>query len=217
MSYSVKLPIGSLGLCYAAIEAGKWGEAYIHYVPEGPWTEVGKFPPGHYKVHALEDIREFRDIIIIDANNGAIEHTPQEIKYMNRQMKWQNVNLDYPLPVTMGTKAITFTQIVATAAGDTLVITPSVANHRIRVHYFEMSNRHTTVALVGMRFQMLGLATGTIMHETALAANGGTMNANLTDTNWEGADGETLYVWLNAAYANGIYFTIGYTEEDMNE
>ena len=97
MSYSKKLPVGSLGVCHTAIANGAWGEAFIHYVPP---QAKGQWDLGTYQIHALENIRENRDIIIVSANNGAIEHTPQEIKYMNLNEEWQRVDEIFPLPVT---------------------------------------------------------------------------------------------------------------------
>ena len=205
MSYAKKLPVGSLGICHTAIANNAWGEASIHYIPP---QAKGQWELGTYQIHALENIRENRDIIIVSANNGAIEHTPQELKYMTRAEIWQRVDEDHPLPVTAGSRAIIWVRITATAIGNTTLVTPTTGT-KVRVHYFSISNAHAALADVAMRFA----AAGALVHQFALAAQGGLVNANLTDANWEGAINEVLFAFLTAAYAGGVYYTIGYSLE----
>jgi len=208
LSYSKKLPIGSLGLAQVPIEVDKWGEAFIHYIP----YQQDKFPPGTYKIHALEDIRAFRDIIIIEANNGAIEHTPQELKYLNRLDKWQNVDWRCPLPVTMGSRGVPWASpVTATAAGNTPILGTSGVGKVYVIHAFSISNSHAVPVTVGLRFTI----TGTIMHRYTLAASGGNIAFNLADAPWESGDNEDLYAWLNAVYAAGVIFNVAYTIEDV--
>ena len=203
MSYAKKLPVGSLGICNTAIASNKWGDAHIHYIPP---QAKGQWDLGTYQIHALEDIRENRDIIIVSANNGAIEHTPQELKYMTRAEIWQRVDEDHALPVTANSKAAIHTVTLCTAAGNTNLITPTRGT-KISVRWYSLSNRHAATVDVGMRF-----AAGNIRQRYALAADGGNVAVNLINVPWEGAVDEPLIANLAAAYAGGIYFNIGYEE-----
>ena len=206
MSYSVKLPVGSLGIVAEPIHKDKWGDAFIHYIPEVPGT---KATIGTHKVQALEDIRAQRDIIIVSANNGAIEHTPQELKYMTRAETWQRVDEDHPLPMTANSRPATHTPITVTAAGNTLLRTPA-SGKRIRLVWYKISNAHGANVDVGMRF---GVA-GTISHRTFLVAAGGNTQHNLSGAPWQGAINEQLFAWAAGAYVGGVYFSIAYHEED---
>jgi len=191
-----KVEIGTTGIALEHIDAGETGEAYIPALKK------------RVRVYAVEEIRKNRDIIIVGANNSAQEHTPTELKYETWQLTWERVGEPHPLPVTMGSRAVTYNTMKVTAGGNTELVTPS-AGKKIRVHYFAYSNRHTTNADVGMRFG----PDGEIKHRNLLAADGGSFNANLTDAPWEGSVGETLYAYMEDTYSEGVYFTIGYTEE----
>jgi hypothetical protein len=191
-----KVEIGTTGIALEHISTGETGEAYFPSLKR------------RVRVYAVEEIRKNRDIIIVGANNSAQEHTPTELKYETWQQTWERVGEPHPLPVTMGSKAITYKTVKATAAGNTELVTPS-SGKKIRVHWYSLSNKHTITADVGMRFG----ATGDIKHRYALAAEGGNIIANITDACWEGGIGETLYAYLEDTYSAGVYFNIGYTEE----
>lgn len=211
MSYTKKLPIGSLGLAQVAIAVDKWGETFIHYVP----YQQERFPPGTYKVHALEDIRANRDVIVVDANNGVIEHTPQELKYLNRLNQWQNLMWLYPLPVTMGTRPITWAPpLIATAAGTTPIIPAPGTNSRLLVHFVTISNRHPVAVDAAITFDIAG-AIANLRLRHSIAPTGGNVPINLTDACLEGAANLMLYAWLAGAAAGGVIFNIGYTVEDV--
>ncbi|MEM1558267.1 MAG: hypothetical protein QXI11_08060 [Thermoproteota archaeon] len=196
MSEEVKVPIGTIGISLEDIRVGHTGEAYF------PSLDV------RTRVYAIEYIRKHRDIIIVGANNTAKEHSPVEISYETADGIWQRVTENHPFPVSMGRKPVTYVTVKATAAGNTEIVTPSNGK-KIRVHWYSISNKHTTLADVGMRFS----PTGPIKHRYALAPEGGSVSANLTDANWEGGVNETLYAYLAGAYSDGVYFTVGYTEE----
>jgi hypothetical protein len=191
-----KVEIGTTGIALEHIDAGETGEAYIPALKK------------RVRVYAVEEIRKNRDIIIVGANNSAQEHTPTELKYETWQQTWERVGEPHPLPVTMGSRAVTYITVKVTASGNTELVKPS-SGKKIRVHYFAYSNRHTTNVDVGMRFG----PDGGIKHRVLLAADGGSFNANLTDAPWEGSVDETLYAYMEDTYSEGVYFTIGYTEE----
>lgn len=193
---SEKIPIGTGGIALEAIARDTEGDAFF------PALNV------RAKIYALEDIRKNMDIIVVAANNRAIEHTPQELKYETRAATWQRVTEDFPLPVTAGSRAVTYVTVKATASGNTELVAPTTGK-KVRVHWYAISNLHTALADVGMRFG----SAGDIKHRYALAAEGGNVTANLLDACWEGAVDETLYAYLAAAYSGGVYFNIGYTEE----
>jgi hypothetical protein len=190
-----KISIGTEGIALEAISVGNTGEAYFPTLAK------------RAKIYALEDIRKNMDIVIVAANNGAIEHTPEELKYMKVDGTWQRVTESYPLPVTMGSKVVTYKTVKATDSGNTELVVPT-SGKKVRVHWYAISNKHTVTVDVGMRF-----GSGDIKHRYALAAEGGNVTANLTDSCWEGAADETLYAYLDAAYATGVYFNIGYSLE----
>lgn len=85
---SVKVKIGTSGIALENISVDKWGPAY--------------FPNLNLRenVHALEDIRKYRSIIIVDEHNGAVEYTPEELKYETTRKTWERVRETHPLPVT---------------------------------------------------------------------------------------------------------------------
>ena len=181
----VKLPLG-------VRDSTKWGGR--------KWVRV--------KVTAMEDVRANRDIIVGNEQGDVKEHTPVELSYEKSEGGYQRAGEDHPLPVTAGTKPIPYARITATAIGNTVIATPSIGK-KIKVHYYMISNAHAANADVGMRFG----TDGDIKHNCLLAASGGNINANLIDSSWAGAVDEPLYAYLVAAYAGGVYFTVGYTEE----
>jgi hypothetical protein len=85
-----KIPIGTTGIALEHIDAGRTGNAYF---PK--FKKVAK-------VYAIEEIRQYRDIIIVEANNKAQEHTPEELKYETFYPKgWRRVTEENSLPVTL--------------------------------------------------------------------------------------------------------------------
>lgn len=191
-----KLELGMIGVSLAPIAKDAEGWTYIYDLKE------------RVKVRALEDVRLHRELLVVELPNHVLEHTPEELKYETQEKTWARVSEDTPLPITGGGRAITHVTVTATASGNTEIVKPS-SGKKVRVHYFSYSNAHNIQADVGMRFG----GTGDIKHRFSLPANGGAVNANLIDANWEGAVDEILYAYLTAAYASGIYFTVGYTEE----
>ena len=192
-----RLKIGQFGYSLDIISLDKRGPCYFDGV--------------RYDVKAGTDIRRWAEIVVITLTP---EPTVIEtwgvfpLSYGLVAGGFRTVAENNPLPVTAGSKAISFTTITATASGNTIIVTPSKGK-KIRVHWYSISNDHGITATVGMRFR----EAGTIKHQYALAADGGNVIANLLDSNWEGATEEPLYAWLSAAYANGIYFNVGYSEE----
>lgn len=193
------VPIGTLGISMEDIPQGNIGEAYF--------PSLNK----RMRIYAIEYIRKHRDIIIVGANNSAKEHSPVEISYETVTGRWQRVTEQYPLPTTMGTKAILYVTKLVTEAGNTLLVEAPGAGYKIRVHYFSYSNKHTASVDVAMRFG----SSGDLKHRHVLAADGGNVNANLTDCCWEGGENEALYAYLAATYANGVIFNVGYTIEEV--
>jgi hypothetical protein len=191
-----KVEIGTTGIALEHIDAGKTGEAYIPALKK------------RVRVYAVEEIRKNRDIIIVGANNSAQEHTPTELKYETWQQTWERVGEAYPLPVTMGSRPVTYITVKATSSGNTKIVEPPTGM-KVRVHWYGYSNAHSSLADVGMRFG----EDGEVKHRYALAAEGGNLTANLTDAPWEEGAGLTLYAYLSAAYSGGVYFTVGYTLE----
>jgi len=189
-----KVPIGTLGVSLEDIDVGEVGEAY--------------FPDLNLRaqVYAVENIRKYRDIIVVGANNQAKEHSPVELSYETVEHKWQRVTEEYPLPVTMS-KPREHVTVKVTAAGNTEIVTPSPGK-KIRVHYFAYSNKHPFSADIGLRFG----DNGKIVHRHVLPGDGGNVNANLTDANLEGGVGETLYAYADDAYSDGVYVTVVYSE-----
>lgn len=191
-----QLKIGQFGYSLDIISVDKRGPCYFGGV--------------RYDVKAGTDIRKWAEVVVITLTP---EPTVIEtwgvfpLSYGLIAGGFRTVGENTPLPVTAGSKAITHVPITATAAGNTVIVTPT-GGKKIRVHWYSMSNDHNVTATVGMRF-----GSGTIMHEYALAADGGNVIANLLDATWEGAVDEPLYAWLSAAYANGVYFNIGCSEE----
>ncbi|GAI07773.1 unnamed protein product, partial [marine sediment metagenome] len=192
-------PIGSDGIALETKAAGQKCKCYF----EG--FDI-------VTVLCREQIREKSHVLIIDGQRGAREGSPEEIKfYIVTTDTFLNVSTQNPLPVTMGTKIVTWLPtVVVVAAGLTPLLAPTAANLRIRVHYIEVSNAGAVLADVGLVF---GTDLANVTQQKALAANGGTVNANLTDCNLLGAPGEVLNAWALGAYAGGVYFTIAYTEE----
>lgn len=203
----IPLSIGLTGVSLEAISQDDWG--YCKF-PVGPKDE--RFKGGRVwvpvKVVAIEPVRERREVTVYDDQKGIKEATPVELSYELAEGGYQRAGEDHPLPVTAGSKVVNYVTKEATTSGNTAIVAPSNGK-KIRVHYFSISNKHTVLADVGMRFG----TSGTITHKFGLAAGGGTVTANLLDACWEGAVDETLYAYLAAAYANGVYFTVGYTEE----
>ena len=203
-----KITVGMQGISAESIASGKRGFC---------WFPIGKPDAAYHggkawvrvQIHAIEDIREQRDVIVADDQGGVKEHTPVELSYQSREGPYQRVTEDSPLPVTAASKAITHVTVVVPASLE--IVKPSSSAVRIRVHYFAYSNPNAVIADVGMRFT----ASGDIAHRHHLPASGGNVNANLIDANWQGGDGETLYAAseIVAQPAVGVYVTIGYTEE----
>jgi hypothetical protein len=207
----IPLVVGMLGWSAQAISKGKSGKV---------WFPVGKIDPSFIggrkwvklRVTALEDVREKRDIIVADEELNVKEHTPVELSYQTTAGPFQRVTETTPLPVTPKNDTATYITITVTAQGATPLVTPSVATKKIRVRYFCYSNAGVLQSDCSLTFDQTG-AVGNLRHRAALAPNGGVVNANLIYA-WEGADGQTLYAFLQAANANGVHVTIGYTEED---
>lgn len=191
------LKIGQFGYSLEKIDENEHGPCYFDGI--------------RYDVKAGADIRRQAEVVLITLTP---EPTVVEtwgvfpLSYGLRAGGFKTVDENYPLPVTTASKAITHVTIEATASGNTEIVTPSTGK-KIRVHWYSISNKHTTLADIGMRFG----ASGTIKHKYGLPADGGTGPINLIDANWEGAANEPLYAYLAAAYATGVYFNVGYTEE----
>ena len=201
MSSSSKIPIGTLGVAMEDIPAGEVGEAYF------PTLEK------RARVYAVEAIRKYRDIIIVEANNGAKEHSPVEISYETVAGTWQRVTENYPLPVTMGSKAVIWTDTkLITSAGATELIPAPGAGKKIRVHGICFSNKHTTSVDVALSEKTDGTE---LKFRHVLAADGGNVDLNLTDMCWDLSENTALQFYAQAAYSGGVLVSIGYTVEDV--
>ena len=196
-----KLKIGQFGYSLDIIALDKKGPCYFDGV--------------RYDVKAGTDIRKWAEVIVITLTP---EPTVIEtwgvfpLSYELAAGGYKTVGANFPLPVTAGSRAISVISIEATALGTTEIIAPSSPTAKIRVHYFLVSNKHATVADVALTFKSSPAATD-LKFRMGVPADGGTVPSNIIDCNWEGATGETLYAYLTAAYATGVYFTVGYTEE----
>jgi hypothetical protein len=204
LSY-LPVEMGMLGMSIEDIPAGKKGFVKLPIGVRDP-TMAGGRKWVKVKVTAMEDVRAFRDVIVGNDQGEIKEHTPVELSYEKIEGGYQRVGENHPLPVTMG-KGLVWTHLLATAANNTLIVTPATGKY-IRVHFISYGNRHNTLTVVGLLFE-----GGTAMHILPMAANGGSTAMNLTDACWDGEIDQPLYAWLNAAYASGIDFNIGYTEE----
>jgi hypothetical protein len=196
-----KIPIGTEGIALEAISVDKTGEAYF--------PTLGK----RAKVYALEDIRKNMDIIIVAGNNEAIEHTPEELKYQKIDGTWQRVTESYPLPVTMGRKAVTWTDSVpVTASGATELVAAPGSGRRLRIHGICLSNKHSVSVDVALSEKTDGTQ---LKFRHVLAADGGNVDLNLTDMCWDLSENTALQYYPQAAYSGGVLVSIGYTIEDV--
>jgi len=186
-----KIPIGTEGIALEAIPVGETGEAYFPALKK------------RATVYAVEDIRKNRDIIIVGANNSALEHTPQELKFEREDGTWQRVTEKMPLPIDGATAYPA--SVRATASGNTLVKAPS-SGKKLKIKYIEFFNSGTTSVTVYLRFTK----TGTAHFRKNLAAQTG-FNANLIGCNWRGGEDEALYINLSANVV--VDCTILYQEE----
>ena len=195
-----KLKIGQFGYSLDIISNEKRGRFYFDGV--------------RYDVKAGGDIRKWAEVLVITLTP---EPTVIEtwsvfpLSYLTSSGGFTTVGVDNPLPVTAGTKAITYTSLTVTAAGTTALVTPTSATKKIRVQYFSYGNAGALLSDCALTFDSIG-AVANLHHRFPLAANGGAVNANLIDANWEGTAGQILYACLQAGNAAGVNITIGYTE-----
>ena len=196
-----KLKIGQLGYSLDIISLDKHGPCYFDGV--------------RYDIKAGTDIRKWAEVVVITITPEPTIIETWGIFPLSYGLViggFQTVAENTPLPITGGSRALTHVSIVATATGNTAIVTPSPGK-KIRVHYFSMSNLHTILADVAMRFDTANSTAATNLKQRhGLAADGGNINANLIDANMEGAVDEVLYAYLAAAYANGVYFNVAYAE-----
>jgi len=198
----VKPKIRELGIALEDIPAGKSGRAI--------------FRGEEIEVEAYEYVRSYHEIWCVGYSSGGLplvtEHTPQELKFEEIDGTPRRVTENYPLPVSMGRKPVTYITVICTASGNTELISAPGAGNKIRVHYFGYSNKHSGLAEVGMRFG----SNGDIKHRYALAPEGGNICSNLTDCCWDGGENEALYAYLAGSYSGGVIFNIGYTIEKVS-
>ena len=204
----VPVEIGMMGFSVENISQGKKGFCRLP-LGERDSTKWGGRKYVRIKLTAMENVRANRDIIVANEQGEIKEHTPVELSYEKHTGGYQRAGENYPLPTSMGSKAISYYTAICTAAGNTILITPT-SGKKLRIHFYAISNSHAIAATIGMRFT----DAGDIKHRYTLASSGGNTIANLTDCCWEGAVGQALVAYLSAAYASGVIFTIGYTEED---
>lgn len=205
------LKVGMLGLSIDAINVGEWGYVYLP-LGKRDATVAGGREWIRIRVQALETIRAERDIIIANAMGEVKEHTPVELSYQKLEGGYQRVTEAYPLPTTMGTKALNWVNINKTDTSTTALVTPS-STKKVRVHFVIVSNNQGAVVNVGLTFSSSPSVAADYKIRLYVPADGGTVPLNLTDANIEGAVGQVLYAYCAAAYANGVYFNIAYTEE----
>ena len=196
-----KLKPRQMGVALQNIEADKFGTALFE-------KEVGSEQYFEFEVKAIEYIRENHEVWVVDNNNGVTEHTPQELRSETAAGVPYRVTDVAPLPVTMGSKGKTHVTITVTTSANATIIAPSGTTKKIRVHWYSYSNGHTAKARIGMRFG----DSGDIKHRHTLAPDGGNINANLVDANFEGAAGETLYAKADADYSGGVDVNVCYSE-----
>jgi hypothetical protein len=201
MSKVVKVPIGTLGISLEEIPIGGTGEAYFRELDV------------RTRVYAVEQIRKNRDIIIIGANNAAKEHSPVEISYETVELTWQRVGEKYPLPVTMGSRAVKWAESkIITSAGATELIPAPGVGKRLRIHGICFSNKHTLSVDVALSEKTDG---SELRFRHILAADGGNVDLNLTDMCWDLSENTALQFYAQAAYSGGVLVSIGYTIEDV--
>jgi hypothetical protein len=198
-----ELPIGTKGLAFEDISTGKTGEAW--FTIEGKLERI--------EVYAVENIRKFREIQIIALDNRAIEATPTELKFEKVDGTWQRVTETYPLPVSMGRKAVTWTDsVLITASGATELVSAPGSGKRLRIHGICLSNKHTVSVDVALSEKTDGTE---LKFRHVLAAEGGNVDLNLTDTCWDLSENTALQYYPQAAYSGGVLVSVGYTTEDV--
>jgi len=194
-----KLKVGAIGYSLNTINQDKRGFCY--------------FDGERHEVKAGSYVRKWAEVILITT---VPEPTVIEtwsvfpLSYELADGGFQTVGVNTPLPVTGGSRAITVKTIEVTAVDTTEIIAPS-SGKKIRVHFFLYSNKHTTVASVALTFKE-SPETDDLKYRAALAADGGAIPCNLFDCNLEGEVDETLYAYAAAAYAGGVFVTVGYSE-----
>lgn len=196
------LKVGQYGYSLEAIASGKRGFCY--------------FDSERVNVKAGAAIRKWAEVIVITkVPEPTVIETwgvfPLSYETVEGSGTFEVVGKDTPLPVTMGARSVTYVTVTPTDSGATTLIIAPGNGVKIRVHYIQISNKHSAAAMVSLSFD----AGTTNRFNCALAATGGNLNANLTDANWEGGNNEALSAVLEAAYSGGVAFTIGYTLESV--
>lgn len=211
-SYTQVIPVvmGMLGMSIEDIDKGTKGYVKLPVGPRDPIMAGGR-KWVKLKVTAMEDVRAFRDIIVGNDQGEVKEHTPVELSYEKHIGGYQRVGEDNPLPMTMGSRAISYVTLTCTTLGNTELIPAPNLGKKIRVVFIGYSNTHGAMATVGIRFSTLG----TVIQEYGLAPSGGNVTGNLTDCCVEGTDGQPLEAWLSAGYAGGVIFNVGYVIVDV--
>lgn len=82
--------IGTVGIALEEISIGEWGSAYFKEL------DIRE------NVQAQEYIRKYRQIIVVDANNGAVEYPP-EVKYLTKENVVKPTGEVNPLPMDVVT------------------------------------------------------------------------------------------------------------------
>lgn len=98
----IAVTMGMLGMSLENITKGSRGFVML---PLGPrdLTMAGGRKWVKIKVTAMEDVREFRDVIVGNDQGEVKEHTPVELSYEKSPQgsgSYQRVGEDFPLPVT---------------------------------------------------------------------------------------------------------------------
>ncbi|MCD6148471.1 hypothetical protein J7J18_03805 [bacterium] len=200
----VRPKIRELGVALEDIPAGESGRAIFRE------TEI--------EVEAYEYVREYHEIWCIGYSSGGLplvtEHTPQELKFEEADGTPRRVTENYPLPVSMGRKAVTWTESkLITSAGATELISAPGEGKKIRVHGICFSNKHTTSVDVALSEKTDGTE---LKFRHVLAADGGNVDINLTDMCWDLSENTALQFYAQAAYSGGVLVSIGYTVEDVS-
>lgn len=210
----IEIEIGMMGFSAEDIEIKKQGWCYL---PLGP-RDSTKWQGRKYvrvKMTALENVRANRDIIVATVQGQIKEHTPVELSYDKHPQgngNYQRVGEDFPLPVTMGSRSISWKALTKTDADATSIITPVDAGNKIRVAFLIISNNQATVVDVGIGKSSSLAADGDFLLRLYIPADGGTVSLNLLDAGIEGDVGGAIYAYCAAAYANGVRFNLGYRE-----
>lgn len=95
----IPLTVGLLGISTEAISQSKWGYCLF---PVGPYDmKTGQREWVRVRIHAMEDIRKERDVVVANPQGDVKEHTPVELSYEKEVGGYERVGESTPLPIKL--------------------------------------------------------------------------------------------------------------------